>query len=134
MLRNVILAILFCVVNVSVTNAQQLNLRIDSPLDNASVIERPLIEGKASDPNATVWVIVHPMAVSDYWVQPKVTLRRDGTWRVQIYLGKPGSVDTGKRFEIMAISNPKTKLKEGDVLKEWPEAQGRSEVIEVIRK
>lgn len=37
-------------------------------------------------------------------------------------------------FEIMAVANPKNSLKEGDKLKEWPEAKWRSQVIEAIRK
>jgi hypothetical protein len=40
----------------------------------------------------------------------------------------------GKYFEIIAVANPKAALKEGDVLSQWPEAQLRSQVIEVTRK
>jgi hypothetical protein len=77
---------------------------------------------------------VHPMAVADYWVQQQITVRGDGTWRVIIHIGRPGTIDVGKYFEIMAVANPKIKLKEGNILKEWPAAQAKSQVIEVIRK
>ncbi|HEX8651558.1 MAG TPA: hypothetical protein VF708_12020 [Pyrinomonadaceae bacterium] len=74
------------------------------------------------------------MEVSDYWVQPPVTMREGGKWKVQIHIGRPGADDVGKHFEIMAVANPKNSLKEGDKLKEWPEAKWKSQVIEVIRK
>jgi len=56
------------------------------------------------------------MAVSDYWIQPPVTVRRDGSWRVQIHIGRPGSIDVGKAFEIRAVGNPDDELREGKIL------------------
>lgn len=109
-------------------------LSIIEPRNGDKVPERPYISGRVADPNLEVWVIVHPMEVSDYWVQPRVTVRGDGSWKVSIYIGRPGNIDVGKRFEIMAIANPKSKLNEGMVIRGWPDAKWRSEVIEVIRK
>ena len=109
-------------------------LSITEPKDRASVPERPYIEGKVSNPNADVWIIVHPMEVTDYWVQPRLTVRADGAWRASAYVGRPGRVDVGKHFEIMAVANPKRPLKEGDVLQFWPDAELKSGVIEVVRK
>ena len=109
-------------------------LSIIEPKDKSRVPERPYVSGIVTDPNAEVWVIVHPMEVTDYWVQPRVTVKRDGSWKVSIYIGRPGSIDIGKHFEIIAIANPKSKVKEGDVLSGWPDAGWKSEVIEVIRK
>jgi|GEM_PF-5161873 len=104
-----------------------------SPGDGAMVPERPLLEGKVSDPNAEVWVIIHPMEVSDYWVQPRISVRGDGMWTVQVYVGRPGTLDVGKRFEIMACANLSQPVSEGTVLSWWPDAQWRSEVIQVLR-
>ena len=109
-------------------------LRITAPLDKTDVPNRPLVEGKVADPNAKVWIIVHPMEVSDYWVQPKISVKNDGTWRTIIYIGRPGEIDVGKMFELMAVADPKVKLKEGDVLSGWPDARWKSQIIEVIRK
>lgn len=109
-------------------------IHITAPGDNEQVVERPIIEGTVSDTSAKVWVIVHPIEVSDYWVQPPVTMREGGTWKVQIHIGRPGTVDVGKHFEIVAVANPKNGLKEGDKLKGWPEAKWKSQVIEVARK
>lgn len=114
--------------------AQNENVAIKSPSDGASVPERPIVEGVVMDRNTQVWIIVHPMETSDYWVQPRVTVRKKGLWRVQVYIGRPGNMDVGKHFEMMAVANPTQLLREGKVFGTWPEAQSQSEVIEVIRK
>ena len=114
--------------------APKAKLRITAPSDGAQVLERPFVKGTVADPKAKVWVIVHPMDVSDYWVQPSLTPKKDGTWKVKIYIGRPGKIDVRKEFEIMAVANPKVKLGEGDILSGWPEAQWKSQVIEVTRK
>jgi hypothetical protein len=118
----------------SLAFAQQLQLRITAPADDVKVVYRAIIEGIVSDPAATVWVVIHPMEVSDYWVQPAVTVGENGRWRVQVYIGRPLSGDIGKRFEVRAFANSKASLKEGDVLRTWPDAQSKSQVVEVVRK
>jgi hypothetical protein len=112
----------------------QLKVEITAPPDKASVLQRPIVEGRVSDPSATVWVVVHPLEVSDYWVQPRVTVRANGSWKVQIHIGRPGSVDVGKTFEIRAVANPESNLSEGKILPNWPKARAISDVIEVTRK
>jgi len=114
--------------------AQQLTLSVKSPLDNGNVVERDFVEGTVSDPRASVSVIVHPMEVGDYWVQQNVNVRKNGTWRVQIHIGRPGAVDAGKRFEIRAVANPNTALREGTKLSTWPQVQAQSDIIEVTRR
>ena len=109
-------------------------LRITAPADGAQVSERPFVEGTASDPNAEVWVVVHPMSVSDYWVQPRVNVREDGTWRVRIHIGRPGAIDVGEQFEIAAFVNPEVRMEQGDIFNGWPEAQWKSQIIEVTRR
>jgi hypothetical protein len=104
------------------------------PKNGDTVPERPYVAGKVSNPKAAVWLIVHPIEVSDYWVQPQLTVNGDGRWRASIYVGRPGNLDTGKRDEIMAIVNPKRPLKQGDLLRFWPDAESKSEIVEVVRK
>ena len=109
-------------------------IRINAPADNEQVGERPFVEGTISDSTAKVWVIVHPTEVSDYSVQPIASIKDGGKWKVQVYIGRPGDADKDKHFEIMAVANPKKDLKEGDKLTGWPEAQSKSQIIEVTRK
>jgi len=110
--------------------AAGMTIELTDPVDGAEVPERPIISGKVSDPKATVWVVVHPMEVSDRWVQPAVTVRRDGTWKVQVYIGRPGNLDVGKSFVVRAIANPKMDLREGMVIPNWPESAAQSDVVE----
>lgn len=109
-------------------------IRITEPADGDSVPWRPFVEGTVTNPDAKVRVVVHPMKIPDRWVQPDVTVDEDSTWKVQIYIGEPGSAHVGEHFEIMAFANPKKKLPEGKVLKKWPKAQCKSQVVEVIRR
>ena len=104
---------------------------ITTPSDNNYVEERPIVRGTIN-PSAPVWVIVHPVKTSNYWVQPISTV--NGTnWSAQIYIGRPGSIDVGKHFEIKAFSVANNNLTEGVVLGRWPDAKDNSQVIEVIR-
>jgi len=109
-------------------------LRITAPTDNEQVEELPFAEGTVSDANATVWVVVHPMEVTDYWVQSSASVREGNKWRVQIHIGEPGTAHVGKHFEIMAVANPKPDLKNGEKLKAWPAAKWKSQIVEVVRK
>lgn len=113
---------------------EERQLRITAPADRAKVPERPVIRGKVLDPEIEVWLVVHPTEISEYFVQPRITVRENGDWRVRPYIGRSGTVDVGKEFEIMAVGNPEEKLREGKVLSNWPTAQCRSQVIEVIRE
>src|SRR5262249_6101098 len=113
---------------------QALQIVVTAPPPDSQVPERPIVEGTVTNPNAKVWVIVHPLEVSDYWVQPAVTVREDGHWRVQVVIGRPGQVDVGKYFEICAVANPKVTLQEGQVLTGWPDTQATSNLIDVRRR
>ncbi|NTW33095.1 MAG: hypothetical protein HGB12_10800 [Bacteroidetes bacterium] len=104
---------------------------ITLPTQNSYVGERPEVKGNANSGN--VWVIVHPKGTDGYWVQPTVNIENHA-WNVIIYIGRSGSIDNGKHFEILAISDPKEIISEGDVLSGWPDAKDTSKVIEVIRR
>jgi hypothetical protein len=108
--------------------------RITAPCDGAKVDPLDFVEGTVSDPNAKVWVIVHPMEIEEYFVQQGVGIREGGKWRVQCHFGEVTAAHKDKHFEIMAVANPKVNLTTGQKLKSWPEAQWKSQVIEVVRK
>ncbi len=125
------------IILISIANwarADEIKIAITTPKDGDKVLRRPLVEGTVSDPNATVAVIVHPLEISDYWVQPAVSVRNNGSWKVMIYIGRPGSTDIDKTFEIKAVANPNSTLREGEVLSSWPKAEAISDLIEVTRK
>ena len=134
-MRKIIFLIICFAVTCQFACGQGLIIHITSPETNSQVPCRPFAEGTVSDPKAKVWVIVHPVGTSDYWVQPPVSVREDSTWRVLIYIGDcENQQHVGLQFEIVAVANPKEKLYERLVLTEWPEAVAISQIIEVIRK
>jgi hypothetical protein len=114
-------------------HGETLEVAITKPSSGAVVPERPDIAGIVTESSVVVWVVVHPLKVADYWVQPRLTVGNDGSWRVKVYIGRPDR-DHGEEFEIMAVANPRRRLHEGDILPYWPKAKARSNVIEVTRE
>jgi|WetSurMetagenome_2_1015567.scaffolds.fasta_scaffold400781_1 hypothetical protein len=115
-------------------NKSKAPINITSPANNDTVPQRPYIQGTVSDTSFKVWVIVHPILVAEYWVQPKIMVRENGIWKCSIYIGREGNVDVGKRFEVMAVADPKEELSEGMMLSFWPTSKAKSEIIELVRK
>jgi hypothetical protein len=109
-------------------------ITIANPRDDAKVEQRGLIGGTASDSIRDVWVIVHPMDTSSYWVQPRVSVRSGGVWSGMAYFGRSGDLDNGKRFEVVAIAEPQDTLREGEYGNSWPKAKWTSRPITLIRK
>ena len=112
----------------------RLEVEIANPAHGATVKHRPVVEGTVSDAGAAVWVVVNPLPSFEYWVQPRVRVHRSGAWKVEIYIGRPGDLDQGKTFEIIAVANPTRELREGVVLGKWPDAEASSAVVEVTRR
>lgn len=108
-------------------------ITITAPCEGAKVAPRHFVEGLVSNENAQVWVVIHPMEVADFYVQPTVTVREGGKWKVLCYFGEPGQ-HSGKRYEVMAFANPKEKMNQGKLLGNWPAAEAKSQVIEVVRE
>ena len=73
----------------------QAKITIAAPVHGSSVVERPIVEGTVTDPAAAVWIVVHPLEVSEYWVQQRVSVGENGAWKAQINIGRPGRVDLG---------------------------------------
>ena len=120
----------------SYSQSEEAKLKITSPTDNQKVNMRTKVVGTVKDSDAVVWVVIHPLETSDYWVQPKVSKDTNATgeftWKVMAYFGDETSA--GKEFEIKAVGNPEADLAEGDVLSDWPEAEYSSELVDVTRK
>jgi len=108
------------------------NITIESPSNGEKVDAELIASGSVHNANK-VWVIVHPIETTDYWVQPAVTVK-DEFWDVQTFIGRPGTLDSGRHFEIMAIADPYEQLVEAQVFKEWPSARWRSQIISITRK
>jgi len=108
-------------------------VEITSPANGAKVKALPLVEGRVVEPSAKITLVVHPVETGDYWVQPKVNMLTPTTWQVRIHIGRPGTIDLGKEFEIRAVGNPGSDLKEGDIINSWPEGEWQSPIVNVSR-
>ncbi|NTW33094.1 MAG: hypothetical protein HGB12_10795 [Bacteroidetes bacterium] len=110
------------------------SLTISNPVMGGYVDRMQLFDGNINIADAKVYLIVHPIGISAYWVQPKAIVDNSGEWQTHAYIGRPGNIDKGKSFEIMAISLPKDNLTEGQILYNWPEAKLKSAILDVVRK
>lgn len=113
--------------------AGALKVLIHKPANGSTVDHRQEISGKVSDPNADIWVVIHPMETSDFWIQPRITVREDGSWKVIAYFGNAGPMHKGQHYEVRAFANPSVKLAEGKT-QQWPGAAAKSNVLEVVRR
>lgn len=111
----------------AVTTKATTRVTITYPPYNATVEGKIIARGTTNDRNGTVWVVIHPMSTDGYWVQRPVTPRQDGTWAETVCFG------SSDRFELMAVANPLGVMRPGLVLGNWPEAEAKSPVVEVIR-
>ncbi|MGZ5441942.1 MAG: hypothetical protein ACXW5U_24655 [Thermoanaerobaculia bacterium] len=110
-------------------------LRIHEPPSGGATVDSiGRIRGQVSDSRGQVWVIVHPLGTSSYWVQPRISVGRTGDWQVTGYFGRSGPVDAGKLFEVLAVADPATELTEGAILEQWPSARLVSDVVTVRRR
>jgi hypothetical protein len=132
--KQLILAVCFLGLTL-VSKAQEGEVKITSPSDGVSVPRRLLVEGSITNgkDKDQVWVIIHPIETSEYWVQPKISIRGKGNWSGYEYIGEAGKKDVGKHFEIRAVVNPEGSLTEGQKLADWPTAKLKSDVIMVTR-
>lgn len=118
-------------VNPNINNTVTNNLQIITK--DTKLGWRPKIEGSIIDVSKKVYLIVRPKKLQEYWVQPNVSVNSDKTWSCIPYIGQP-SQDINEVYEIRAIANPKTKIEEGDVFNNWPEAEWYSNIITVTRE
>ena len=132
-MKNLLLStILFTILFAVTASAEDLKITITDPTEGSKVVHREYVKGTVSDSHADVWVVIHPVETSDFWIQLPVTVKNNGTWKVKAYFGRAGK-DIGKEFEIRAFANPVSALQEGKS-SNWPSSEARSDVIDVIRK
>jgi len=78
-------------------------------------------------------VVIHPMLLNTYYVQPKINVNSDGKWGVMAYFGET-STQIGTPFEVFAVANPKDELFEGMQFTDLPKAEAVSDYVRVYRR
>ena len=107
-------------------------IQILSPTDGAEVEGVQIVRGRVSDPDSDVFVIVHPLRTSSYWVQQNAVIAADGEWTIRVFLGTE-TTGVGEFFELLAVVDPTQRLREGLVLDQWPPAEAVSDLVVVSR-
>ena len=108
------------------------DITLTTPKDGANVEWRTLVQGTASGVK-NVWVIVHSLETSEYWVQPKAMVTKKGNWKVKVYIGNVNDSDNSRDFEIRAIANPYEKITVGQIYGIWPAGELNSDVVRVVK-
>lgn len=111
-----------------------------SPQTDAQVEHTALIKGRVSDRGHSIYVLVHPIADTKWWVQRSPSPpNRDGTWQAIGYFGVASGKGVGEYFEVVAIAVPdKGLLQEGQQLDhprvlQLLERYPRSDIVTVRR-
>jgi hypothetical protein len=115
--------------------AADTGLQITSPKQEAEVSTYEDIAGTITDTNSTVkvWIVVHPIETHDYWVSCQASVS-NGKWEGKDAQFGETDQHSGKRFEIIAVADPKKALRKGQKLGECPEARLTSTPVRVTKK
>lgn len=128
----VIIVLLIAFVASACQEGRRVTISLMSPAQNAEVGLSEIVKGKASDPSARIYVIVHPLLTNLWWVQriPSPP-NADGSFQTLCYFGTE-TKGVGESFEIAAIVTNKTYV-EGQILKELSKNAGMSDIVTVRR-
>jgi len=137
---SVILAVVFwaLLANSRVTPTK---VSITDPQDTTPVTMQYLVKGTVSDPNSRVYVVVHPLRVSEMWVQQSPIVDGEGNWESSATFGTE-SLGIGERYQVIALATNDNflvafatgnLLREGQKLTSLPRKSNRSSLITVTR-
>ncbi len=126
----------FGIIFMPIIGAQEIpsaSVKITHPGNGAIVDDyRVTVRGSSSglgDPDLHLYILVHPVATSLWWVQPFPTVDRDGNWVTRVYLGE-SDVGNNEDYAIKAIITTE-KLYEGNTFKvdELPSSIAEDQII-----
>jgi hypothetical protein len=118
-----------------------LRVRIDAPKDGAVVEEQTVVQGKVSDADAPVYVLVRPVTTDVWWVQNEPLVQSDGAWQVSAHIGTD-RLGPGESYEVVAVAASgnrlmrllqRNELQPGQQIKSVPRSLASSNVVIVRR-
>ncbi|MBI4670844.1 MAG: hypothetical protein HY741_04140 [Chloroflexi bacterium] len=116
-------------------------ISINDPQDGTNVTLRYLAKGTVSDADAKVYVILHPLTVSEMWVQQTPIVDAQGNWQSTVIFGTD-TLGIGDRYELIALATNDNflvswatgnSLSNGQVVTSLPRKSNRSNLATVIR-
>lgn len=84
------------------TFEQDVSIIISEPQSGQKVSLREWVRGKISDTSYELYVLIHPVATDNWWVQPLPNVRSGGNWEAYCFFGEE-TAGIGESFEIIAI-------------------------------
>lgn len=120
---------------------RRISISITTPRDGSDAGMRQLVAGKVDDPRSRVYVLVHPLAVRQIWVQNPPVIGSDGKWQTYIGCGTE-SLGLREKYEVIAIASNENYLvtlatgnllREGKVLERLPRNTNVSNIATVRR-
>lgn len=115
------------------TKNTSLSVIITAPRNAPEVDVHDFIEGKVSDKDAHVWLVIQPLETMACWVQKPVIVDDTGTWKASVQFGEYTADHRGKRYEVRALVNPHSALVSGPI-ECWPQAEATSTPLFVKRR
>ena len=116
-------------------------ISITDPREGSSVTLPYLAKGTVSDTDAKVHVIVHPLSVSEMWVQQSPIVDAQGNWQSTVFFGTD-TLGIGERYEVIALATNDNflvtwatgnSLSEGQKMTSLPHKSNRSNLVTVTR-
>lgn len=128
---------IYLIINQLSTKKRASGLVIHRPQNKQSVTRKSLIEGTVLNAD-TVWVVVRPQKRDEYYFQPPIKVKNDGTWMGEIYVGSVSKESLGLNFEVRVFVKPvgapeSLEVLESTMLTSWPEAELSSMIVELVR-
>ena len=120
---------------------EPVDITIIDPQNGKNVTMEYLVRGMASDSEARVYVLVHPLSTREIWVQTQPIVSPDGSWQVICCFGTE-TLGIGDQYEVIALATKENFLvnlftgnclRAGQKLKRLPQETNISNVVTVIR-
>lgn len=107
---------------------------ISTPRQGTGVPWRVCFTGSVSDPHSRVALILHSLENGIFYVEPEVSVRPDGTFRVMAYAAENSPSFNHTPLEAQAFVDPTKALHEGMRLSHWPKAASSSNIVDIYRQ
>ncbi len=112
--------------------SQSSRFAIVNPTNGSPVRAISAVGGVIHDSSAKVWIVVHTVGTSNYFVEGPASVKSNGEWSCNVSFGRAGT-DSGKTFEIRAFANPSEELHSDRTLNKWPSADYSTSPVTVNR-
>lgn len=120
----------------SKTQAQQTDVSIVKYHDGDTIKCHSRIDIKTATSlsrTSHIYLLVHPLAVTDWWVQPRFIYDAPGKWHCTAQIGQSPNQNNGQEFELIVLVNPNPDLLPVKQLQNLPTSPSQSTSITLVK-